>query len=32
VNINPTISKATRRYLMRSDSVMCFPPLAIQLT
>src|SRR5262245_26923730 len=25
VNINPTINKATRRYLMRSDSVMCSP-------
>src|SRR5215831_18723306 len=25
VNINPTINKATHRYLMRSDSVMCSP-------
>src|SRR5919109_2951712 len=25
VNTNPTINKATRRYLMRSDSVMCSP-------
>src|SRR5215471_11059538 len=25
VNINPTINKATRRYLIRSDSVMCSP-------
>src|SRR5262245_50634608 len=30
VNISPTTSKATRRYLIRSDSVMC-PSLAIQL-
>src|SRR5215472_11009080 len=25
VNINPTINKAIRRYLMRSDSVICSP-------
>src|SRR5215471_4953062 len=25
VNINPTINKAMRRYLMRSDSVICSP-------
>src|SRR5262245_282489 len=32
INIAPTTSKATRRYLIRSDSVMFLPPLAIQLT
>src|SRR5215831_13093364 len=32
INISPTTSKATRRYLIRSDSVMFLPPLAIQLT
>src|SRR5215510_1363432 len=31
VNINPTINKATRRYLMRSDSVMCSPFFGDQL-
>src|SRR5262245_30838159 len=39
VNINPTINNAMRRYLMRSDSVMCSPffgdsssPSALQRT
>jgi hypothetical protein len=32
INISPTTTKATRRYLIRSDSVMFLPLLAIQLT
>src|SRR6476619_5719965 len=32
MNSSPTTSKATRRYLIQSDSVMFLPPLPIQLT